>query len=89
MLQAISGFTVSLSISPKSRQLKPPSSQFFSLLPALNWNPDYFIKDSSQLDYPGSINLSALSGIDLCVTSRRQTRDFYQEMLYKGLSLEI
>ena len=58
-----SGFTVSLSISPKSRQLKPPSSQFFSLLLALNWNPDYFTPDSSQLDYPGSINLNALSGL--------------------------
>ena len=33
-------FTLSLyPISPKSGQLKPPSSQFFSRLPALNENP--------------------------------------------------
>ena len=38
-------FTLSLyPFSPKSRRLKPPSSRFFSQLPALNENPEYSIK---------------------------------------------
>ena len=53
-------FTFSLyPIAPKSRRLKRSSSQFFSQLPALNENPDYF--DKSELltrfwtDYMSSV----------------------------------
>ena len=45
-------FTLSLSpFSPKSRWLKPPSSQFFSQLPVLNENPGLICNDIYFFDF--------------------------------------
>ena len=54
-MSAVGNFRLSLShfprFSPKSRRLKPPSSQFLSQLPALNENPGLICNDIYFFDF--------------------------------------